>query len=126
MLLASFNVQAQNNVKYYKATEFAYKYVNAYGRWTEWTDWEKSNVIITIDYSNDLVKINSETPQTYVIVQWVRNYVDESGGQQIEFRFIDQDYDRGTMRLRVERSGNSQIYIDFSNVMWVYNVKLIY
>lgn len=54
--------------------------------------------------------------------KYVRNYTDSSGGKQLEFNFIDQDYDRGVMRLRVERNGNAQIYIDFANVMWVYNV----
>ena len=47
------------------------------------------------------------------------------GGTNVKFYVIDQDYDRGSIRLRVERNGNSQIYVDFSNVAWVYNVVRI-
>ena len=106
----------------YRSTEFAYKYVNDYGKWTDWSDWERSNILITINFNTDIVKIYSPKTQTYHITEFVRNYTDNSGGQQVEFRFVDQDYDRGTMRLRIESNGNSQIYIDFSNLMWVYNV----
>jgi hypothetical protein len=109
----------------YRTTEFAYKEVNSYGNWTNWSSWEPSNIPMTIDFDNDFVIIYSTTKQVYKIIEYVRNYTDDSGGTQIEYRFIDQDGDRGTMRLRIERNGNSQIYIEFSNIMWVYNIKKV-
>ena len=110
---------------YYKATDFAYKQVNDYGYWTNWSSWEVVNISMTIDFTNDIVSIYSKTPQIYRITEHVRNYTDNSGGVQAEFRFIDQDGDNGTMRLRIETNGNSQLYVEFSNIMWVYNVKRI-
>lgn len=107
---------------YYRTTEFAIKETNAYGTWKNWSAWEPSNLTLTIDLDRDIVRIYSRDTQVYRITKYVRNYVDDSGGNQLEFRFIDQDGDRGSMRLRQERNGNSQIYIEFSNVMWVYNV----
>lgn len=108
---------------YYNATSFAYKAVNSYGYWTNWTDWESCNVPIVMDYDNDVVTIYSNKTQIYKITKYIRKYTDSSGGSQVEFNFVDQDYDRGVMRLRVERNGNSQIYVGFTNIMWVYNVR---
>lgn len=108
---------------YYNATSFAYKAVNSYGYWTNWTDWESCNVPIVMDYDNDVVTIYSNKTQIYKITKYIRKYIDSSGGSQVEFNFVDQDYDRGVMRLRVERNGNSQIYVGFTNIMWVYNVR---
>ena len=108
---------------YYNATSFAYKAVNSYGYWTDWTDWESCNVPIVMDYDNDVVTIYSNRTQIYKITKYIRKYTDSSGGSQVEFNFVDQDYDRGVMRLRVERNGNSQIYVGFTNIMWVYNVR---
>ena len=108
---------------YYNATSFAYKAVNSYGYWTNWTDWESCNVPIVMDYDNDVVTIYSNKTQIYKITKYIRKFTDSSGGSQIEFNFVDQDYDRGVMRLRVERNGNSQIYVGFTNIMWVYNVR---
>ena len=110
----------------YRTTEFAYKQMNSYGRWSDWTPWEDSDMYITINFDTDVVKIYSPVTQTYRITQYIRNYTDSSGGTQAEYKFIDQDGDYGNMRLRIERNGNSQIYIDFANIMWVYNVKRIY
>ena len=111
---------------YYRTTAFAIKQMNDYGRWSDWSDWEDSDMLMTINFDDDVVKIFSPTPQKYVITKYVKNYTDSSGGKQVEFKFVDQDGDRGNMRLRIERSGNSQVYIEFGNIMWVYNVKRTY
>jgi hypothetical protein len=52
-------------------------------------------------------------------------YYDDGGGVQIKFSVIDQDGDRGTVRLRIQNDGNSQLYVDFADIMWVYNVYRI-
>ena len=107
----------------YRTTEFAFKTMNSYGSWNNWTDWESSDVLITINFNTDVVTIYSPKTQVYKITEFTRKFTDNSGGNQVEFRFIDQDYDRGTMRLRIERNGNSQLYVEFANVIWVYNVR---
>lgn len=120
-LFVSTIVDAQTY--YFKAFQFAYKEVNSYGKWTNWSNWEPSSVYITMDLDTDKIVIYSPTTQVYQILSYSSSYTDNSGGKQSSFRFIDQDGDIGTLRLRVERNGNSQIYIDFANVMWVYNVR---
>lgn len=123
LLIGSITTNAQTY--YYKTFQFAYKQVNSYGNWSNWTDWEDSNLYVTIDFDSDVVKIYSSDTQVYRITQYVKKYTDEYGGKQTEFRFIDQDGDRGTMRLRIEKSGTSQIYIQFADVMWVYNIRKV-
>ncbi len=108
----------------YRTTAYAQKYVSN-GKWTDWTDWQSSDMLMTINFDNDIVKIYSPKTQIYKITEYVRKYTDASGGVQIELNFVDQDFDRGTMRLRIESNGNSQVYIDFADVMWVYNVRRI-
>ena len=119
----SINIYAAE-VYIYKTTGFAIKQV-VNGRWTNWSDWQESDMYVTINFDTDVVKIFSPETQVYKITEYVRKYTDESDGQQIEFRFIDQDGDRGSMRLRIEKNGNSQIYIEFADVMWVYNVRRV-
>lgn len=107
---------------YYRTTSFAYKYANSYGNWTNWSDWQESSLRISIDFDNDVIKIFSPKTQVYVVVSRGERYTDASGGSQIIFSVIDQDGDRGSIRFRVERNGNSQLYVDFADAMWVYNV----
>lgn len=121
----SFTSTISADTYIYKTTGFAYKQLNDYGVWTNWTPWQNSDMVMTIDFDNSIVKIYSPQPQVYIITKYVREYTDSDGGKQIEMKFVDQDEDYGTMRLRIEQNGNSQIYIDFANIMWVYNVKRI-
>lgn len=107
----------------YRTTGYAYKKVNSYGNWTEWSDWLDSDMTMVINFNTDVVTIYSPTTQRYKITKFIRNFTDNSGGKQVEFAFIDQDGDKGHMRLRIETNGNSQVYIEFSNWIWCYNVR---
>lgn len=115
LVFSAFISQAQ--IYNYRTTDFAYK-----EQYKSWTEWQKSNIKLTINFNTDTVIIYSEKVQVYRITQYVKEYYDVSGGQTVEFRFVDQDRDRGTMRLRIDPYGTSQIYIDFSNISWVYNI----
>lgn len=107
----------------YRTTDYAYKKVNSYGNWTSWSDWQKSNMLMTINFDTDVVKIYSPKTQTYRITKHVGSFTDSKGGQQVEFAFIDQDGDKGHMRLRIEKNGNSQIYVEYANLILCWNVR---
>lgn len=121
-LLAFVGFFANAQTQWYKGTSYAYKYVNDYGYWTNWTDWYSCNINIKFDLTNDVITIYSNKTQVYVIYDGGERYSDSGGGYQVKFNVVDQDYDVGTVRLRIESNGNSQIYVDFANVSWVYNV----
>lgn len=101
----------------FKATSVAIKETGY-----QWTDWQKCNILITFNLKTDKVVIYSRSIQVYKVLTQGESFIDESGGEQVKYRVIDQDDDLGSMRLRVETNGNSQIYIDFADVSWVYNV----
>lgn len=111
-------IQAQT--QWFKATEFAARVVNN-GYWTKWSNWESVDINIKFDLSNDLIIIYSQETQIYKVLEQVKSSYD-SNGTQAKFRVIDQDYDEGFLRLRVENNGNSQIYVDYADISWVYNV----
>ena len=124
VLTVSTSVNAQSYV--YQARQFAMKTMSSYGTWNPWSDWERSIVRITIDTGIDVIYIHTEKKQVYVITQDMGSYVDNYGGKQRAFSVVDQDGDKGIIRLRVEKNGNVQLYVEFSDIIWVYSglVKL--
>ena len=124
-MLFSLSFAHAADVYIYKTTGFAMKSLRSNGYWGAWSDWEPSDMYISINFDTSIIKIFSPQTQTYKITEYVKSFTDSDGGEQVQYKFIDQDGDMGTMRLRIEKSGNSQIYIEFSNIMWVYNVKRI-
>lgn len=113
--LTSSDVIAQS-VQWYQTTEFAFK-LEGY----DWSDWQKAEIGVKIDLSQDKITIYSDNVQIYRVIATLDPPYDPNG-QQVKFKVIDQDGDYGHLRLRIENSGNSQIYIDFSDISWVYNV----
>lgn len=114
MFTCSF-VNAQQ-VLWFKTTEMAIK-LQGY----EWSDWTKAKMNVKFDLTNDIIVIYSEKTQIYKVLGINQTPYDPNG-RQVAYSVIDQDYDRGQIRLRIENNGNSQIYVDFSDVSWVYNV----
>lgn len=119
MLVLSTSTAFSQNA-WFRATEFAYKYVED-GYWTNWSDWIDCNVRIKIDVTNDKIIIYSEDTQVYNVLNQESAPYDDNG-EQLRFRVIDQDYDYGYVRLRLQNNGNKQLYVDFNNISWVYNI----
>lgn len=110
------------DVKWFKANELALKY-KTYSGWTDWTEWRPVDVNVRMDFSQDRIIIYSADPQIYRIV--AKNY-SKSNSETIAFSVIDQDGDRGDIRLRfLENDNIVQLYIDFNNICWVYNMRLL-
>ena len=125
MMLFSVTNNVNAQTYYYKTYQFAIKY-KTNNVWGGWSDWQPSNIKMKIDLDDDIITIYSEKVQVYRVLESMGTYTDDSGGRQTKFFVIDQDDDYGCVRLRIEKNGNSQVYIDFNDAMWVYNVKRIY
>ena len=122
-LFCLFSLTLSAQIQKYRTTQFAIASV-INGRYS-WSDWESSNLYLYINLDTDQITIYSTSIQIYQIYSAYNNgnaYLDSEGGKTIKFNVIDQDLDKGTVRLRIDREGNSQVYIDFADVAWVYNV----
>lgn len=112
------------SVQEYQATSFAYKTTDYYGNWSSWSDWQNSSVRIKFDLSEDMIVIYSKEIQVFAIYSSIDTPYDPTG-QQVGFAAYDGDGVKCHIRLRIENNGNSQIYCDYSNISYVYNVKRI-
>lgn len=126
LILGLFAIAAHCETQHYLGTEYALANVNKYGTYS-WSQWYDSNVLIVINTDTDIVTIGSKKPQLYKIYKYEGKTFDNGGGYQVIFDVIDNEGDLGTLRIRVQYDAfgnitNAQLYIDFSNVAWVYNI----
>lgn len=115
-IMLGFVINSSAQVNYFTAYELAVKIDG------KWSAWEDTNIRIKIDINNDRIVIYSNRTQIYDIISETTPPYDSSGSQKA-FKFIDQDDDIGTLRLRVQNNGAKQIYIDFNDISWVYNIE---
>lgn len=120
LMIFEFVTFSHAQIQYYKTTSFAEAKI--YNGKYYWGDWQSSNLVLTINLNTDVITIYSLNTQIYKVYKTGDVFTDNKGGRQVIFYVIDQDYDKGTVRLRIESNGNSQVYIDFLNCAWCYNV----
>lgn len=121
LLFVSMTTSAQ--VIKFRTVAYAENKYNYYTqKWSGWSDWEKSNMLLTFDLKNDCITVYSPVTQIYRIYKAEESYYDSDGDFNMPFRFIDQDGDNGVLKLLQRVSGSSEIYIEFLNVRWCYKV----
>lgn len=107
----------------YQTTSFAYKtYDYQWKRWTEWSDWENSSMLVVISLDREVISIYSQSIQEYDIVEYQGEERDSDGGESVKFLCVNEDGLRCNIRLRTQRDGQRQLYVDFSDMMWVYSI----
>lgn len=121
LLLGIVSFTASSQVINFETTSYTYKTFTGYG-WSRWAPYERSSMLLTLNIDQDLVIIHSPRTQIYKIIDYAGMYSDRDGDCTAEFKFIDQDGDRGTMRLMQRTSGKFEVYIQFADIIWVYSV----
>ena len=97
-------------------------YNDYYHQWNNWSQWERCDVLVTINGDNDKITIYSAEVQVYKIYDYRPARYDSDGDYRLEFKFRDQDGDYGTLYILKKTSGRTELYVVFNNVQWVYNV----
>lgn len=93
-------------------------------RWSDWTDWESTSVLILMDLSNERITIFSKEKQIYDIIRFKDKYIDSDGDEVFAMTCINEDGLTCQLRLMKlnSQNGRNQLYIDFNDMKWVYNV----
>lgn len=102
---------------WFQATDFAAK--PSYS--TTWSDWEPSDVKICFDFINQTITIYSPRIQQYRVIQQVQAPYDSNGVQE-KYLVRGLNGYNYYVRLRIEKNGNSQLYVDANDGSIVYNV----
>ena len=76
----------------FKATSVAIKETGY-----QWSDWKRCDILITFNLKTDKVVIYSKSIQIYKVITQGQTFIDESGGEQVKYRVIDQDDDLGSI-----------------------------
>lgn len=117
LLILTSNTKAQETSYYSNFTSYK-RLVN--DTWTDWSDWEYCRHKITI--TEDSITINKGTETEIYMVETEYEVQKDSNSETFKFKVID-DYERVLyIRLRFQYNGVAQLYIDYDDVIYAYNL----
>ena len=120
LLFICFSVSSYAQTYRYRASSLAIG-ERTYSGNIAWGEWTPCNVIITINFDKDFIKVYSQRTQNYVIVSVGESYHDYKGGESVDMTAIDEEGIECSMCLRVQSDGVAQLYSYYSNIAWVYS-----
>ncbi|MCQ2287952.1 MAG: hypothetical protein MJZ74_02535 [Muribaculaceae bacterium] len=124
LLLVCSVMVSHAEVYKYKTSSIALRTTDNYGNWGEWSDWEDCNVLVVWNTEKSVINIYSATPQEFDVYEAGDKFKsDASGGKTWSLKCVDADGVRCTIRLRVQSDGQSQLYVDYSNISYVYTIE---
>lgn len=120
-LLAFLPLLVHAEVYKFTTTHFCYKTLNN-GRWTKFSDWEESKILVVINTSSDRITIYSPEVQEFDVVEWFDKYTDSDGADNFKWLCVDQDGLRCHVRNRILKDKSEQLYIEYNDVVLVYTI----
>lgn len=120
LLVFSAVVASAQSLKF-NAYELSYRYVDGDGEWSEWSDWEKISILIVFYHDEELITIYSQKTQKYNVKEYVGENED-SDGNSMTFNCVNDDGVNCNIRIRAQKNGVRQLYVDFEDFSWVYNL----
>lgn len=109
-----------SNEEIYYTDYISHKQLLSNNEWTDWSDWEYCHHKITI--TEDSITIDKKTETEIYIIETEYEVQKDSNSDTFKFKVID-DYERVLyIRLRFQYNGVAQLYIDYDDVVYAYNL----
>lgn len=124
IILLVFSMTSYGQVYKLKSSSLSIKTkINDY-KWSDWSDWEEASILITIDVNKDRITIYSKETQIYDVAENEGESYDSDGDKTLSFYCVDKN--GLTCRIRliklISQDNRNQLYVDYSDMKWVYNV----
>jgi hypothetical protein len=126
-LIVLFSMTGFSQVFKCKTYQSAVRSLNTSGYWSDWSSWYESDILVTFDFNNNRIVIYSKTVQVFDIIEYLAVTYDADGDKTSEMLTVDQDAIRANLRLvtRYSQGGVLQLYVDYSNLIIVYEMYVL-
>ena len=107
----------------FKASSVSFTDKDEKGSWNEWSDFVKTNVLITVDAKKNLIVVNSAEVQSFKIKSY-GEIQDNDEVNIVPFECVDDKFSKCTIFIITKKKENNrmQFYINYNEVKFVYNI----
>lgn len=125
-LLLAIGFGIQNNYGQpirFKTSSVSFTDKKTDGTWNDWSDFVEAKVVVTLDAKKDLITINSAEVQAFKIKAY-GEIEDNEDVNIVPFECVDNKFSKCKLFIITKKKENNrmQIYINYNEVKFVYNI----
>jgi len=124
VLMLAAGLQASAQVYRFKTTGFSVLEKNEKGKWGNWSDLQKTELIITLDTNKNRIIVYSQEIQLYRILTY---QPEEENENDLIYGFscVDEEGNPFTISIitRKKQGNRKQMYINQKDVILMYNIE---
>lgn len=87
-------------------------------KWDDWTYWKPCYYKVIVDLNEDIITINNSK---YYLDKHIETTVDDNS-KTIKYAVINYYNNASFIRIREQKDGVKQLYIDYDDIIYVYNL----
>jgi hypothetical protein len=122
-LFLSFSLPAVAQIYRFKTSSVSVMEKDAKGKWGNWSDFKKAELIITLDGKKDRIIVNSREMQLFKIVSYLKK-VETQYDETVPFDCVDNAGGSCSILIVTKKNEDNrmQFYINYNDVRMVYNI----
>lgn len=107
----------------FRTSSASYAEKSERGKWSQWSEFVKADLLITIDARKNRIVVNSPELQVFTIKAYGEKTEDETS-KVVPFECVDHNGSKATIFVITKKKENNrmQFYINYSEVKFVYNI----
>jgi len=123
LLLLSFGSQSFGQTIRLRTSSVSFIEKNGKGKWGEWSDFVKADLVVTIDAKKDRIIVNSQQIQVFTILSY-GDKIETETNKTVPFDCIDNNGSKCKILIitRKDEGNRMQFYINYSELKFVYNI----
>ena len=87
-------------------------------KWSDWSEWESCFYKVIIDLDSNTIVINGSK---HIIDKYIETIIDDNS-KTTKYTVINYDNKTCFIRLREQKDGVKQLYVDYDSIIYVYNL----
>lgn len=123
-VIFNFGIQKTSAQVYeYKTSNLSVMDRNENGKWNNWSEFKKAEIIITLDVKKDRFIVNSKDLQLYKIDTYLEKVSDDED-DTLAFNCTDNTGEKCVILIvtRKKQGNRKQFYINYNDLKMVYNI----
>lgn len=90
--------------------------------WQDWSDWKEFHIEITLNTDSNTITLHSKNSEKVFKIDPLFRKIEDDNSITILYTVLKSENNCLGIRFRIQRDGVKQVYIDYEDIVYAYNL----